>query len=817
MLHEGRKRYVKPISPIEERDFPLPAVSSLPLSRYNFRHKASAVVLFIFALGGLSWARLFRKLSEPVTNSSTAPSIHASRNCKVAIGVVSKASDYTNRDVIRRTWGHPLTSSSYLFFVISDINRELVPHELLQFERERLYSHDLLILNSSSAGTEYAISVEWFSWAAQMTDCETIFKTRDDTYLRVHRLEHFLNSAFGFERPTKKYFGAFGNSNLTQNTFMFGAGYGVSRDVALWISINKNISVESSSEDVGIGNLLSYLHSSSKLEYYTDSNAFGTVCHARSVLDSPLLSNNFDMYIRHQEDSQGEFCAGKRNEVVRVALPFEKTLESHKRESSNSKAPIVTSSKSPLRPEPSLLDESDAPWNRSNRGHYTEDRAATFSRAAYTFLPWQAVTVAGKFGGAGVFEKSKAEEKYVYGYVVEKAKGVVRRVIQKCPKQRLVGTWLKTWGRRKEYIVHLQCTGTSSQTALVHVPFKANGDVEVFSPAYVVGPNRLVMIVPISCRLDTLRSFLRTSGQQFSTLSGRKTKLILAWSYCHEEKDNFTESAIMAVAQKFQQSAKLVEVQVLFFQDGRLFSRSRALNAAIRACNDEDIAVVLDVDVQVKADFFLNCLAFARKGHSMYFPIMFSRFNPKVISTYGDVMAYTAAGKAWLSKVDTISADTGLWRDFSLGMVSMSVHDAKKIGLFDAQIEGWGNEDVEFFERALTAGYMTWRLYETNEVHVYHAKDCTGLKGTDRFSMCLGSKLRMEGNQLQVTRLQGAAPGHFPLERLKADPLYTGCHHVAQERGGMGSEEEMIQCHWARLRWMTDASQAANEMPVRMI
>uniref|UniRef100_A0A7S0MVS8 Hexosyltransferase n=1 Tax=Cryptomonas curvata TaxID=233186 RepID=A0A7S0MVS8_9CRYP len=734
------QRNVKAISSIEERDFHLPVTSfmSPSESRHNLRQKISVVVLFIFGLCALSWARLFVKLSEPIPRASITQANRALKNCKVAVGVFSKAADHTRRDVIRQTWGHPLTSTSTkanLFFVVGDLNQELSPHEKLQFDRERSVSHDLLLLNSSDSD-EYAKSLEWFSWAAQMTNCETIFKTRDDTYLRVNRLLDFLNSVFGLERPILKYFGTLGHTNTTQAAFMSEAGYGVSRDVALWIFLNKNISVESPSEDVGIGNLISHMHRSSKLEYYTDSIAFGTICNSHSVLDSPLHSYDFNMYIRHQEDAQGKFCAGADRSVS--VVHFKRNPASY------------FSFDSAIASKLSLQDESQAPWNRSNRWYYTEDRAVGYARAAFTFLPWHAAVATGKFGGAGVFEKSKAGDKAVYDLVVEKAKGIVQRVIQKCPKQRLVGTWLKSWGRRKEYIVHLQCT-TNSQTALVHVPFKADGDVEAFSPAYVVGSNRLVMIVPISCRLDTLQAFLRTSGQQFSTLSGRKTKIILAWSYCHDKKGNFTESAITAVVQQFQRSAKSVAVQTLFFQDGSsMFSRSRALNTALLACDDDDIALVLDVDVQVKADFFLNCLAFARQGHSMYFPVMFSRFNPKIINTFGEVMSYSPKGKTWLKKFDSISADTGLWRDFSLGMVSMSVLDAKKIGMFNSEIQGWGNEDVEFFERAEAAGYMTWRLYEPNEIHIYHPKDCTDLKGTDRYTMCLGSKLRMEGNQLQV-------------------------------------------------------------------
>ena len=106
---------------------------------------------------------------------------------------------------------------------------------------------------------------------------------------------------------------------------------------------------------------------------------------------------------------------------------------------------------------------------------------------------------------------------------------------------------------------------------------------------------------------------------------------------------------------------------------------------------------------------------------------------------------------AWvMSRPSTVTVDTGTWRDFGFGMVSFSIGDAKAIGMYDAANEAWGYEDVDFFRRAQAAGYMNWRLYDTNIVHVFHPKNCDSLEGTDRFNMCLGSKLRMEGTKMQI-------------------------------------------------------------------
>jgi chondroitin sulfate synthase len=153
--------------------------------------------------------------------------------------------------------------------------------------------------------------------------------------------------------------------------------------------------------------------------------------------------------------------------------------------------------------------------------------------------------------------------------------------------------------------------------------------------------------------------------------------------------------------------------------------------------------------MKVKSDFYLNSRAFARAGHSMYFPITFSRYNPELISAY--IESQRLKTGEWLSRPSTVTVDTGTWRDFGFGMVSFSIGDAKAIGMYDAANEEWGYEDLDFFRRAQAAGYMNWRLYDTNIVHIYHSKTCDDIQEEDRFNMCLRSKLRMEGTKMQIS------------------------------------------------------------------
>ena len=719
-------------------------------SRLSLRQKASFAVLVMTGLSLSSFTYFSATFSQlGAFNLGPLHDIHVTlvsgNKCKIVIGVFSKLEDSYKRDVVRQTWGRNIFSSNLttIKFVVGSPIVE-IPHARFQLEREMAVCKDIILLNISDANSEYSKSVEWFSWAAEMTTCDLIFRTRDDSYVRVQPMLRFLKTSLG-ANPKKKCFGVESDRMLgADNFYMSSTGYGISRDVAMWIAKNRNSFHVSnqSEEDLALGNLLFILRSISGLDYVKDSAAFGPNCTQQTILDSPAFSHGFNMYVRYHDEIRGDFCAHFEKIVVSSVLEHKKGIDGF-----FNFEPVIFS-------QLNVLDDTVAPWNRSNRWRYTQDRDRFHTRLAYTFKSWLALKPMGVFGGEDIFTKFISSEQSLYSVAVNRAKIVAERLTT-CHTKKIVGTWLKTWGDRREYLVHMQCREKINvdKAILIHIPFRPDGHIEIYSPAYIVGTNRIAVIVPVTCRLERLQSFLNTSGAELRKIGGRERKIILTWSFCKEEESKFSESDIKAVAERFQRSLypDRIEVQLVFFEDGVTFSRSRALNRAFRACEATDIAVVLDVDVYVNSEFYLNCLAFARPGHSMYFPIMFSRYNPKYIEMYADAGASNFGSMAFLGKPTSITPDTGIWREFSLGMVALCVQDAESIGYYDDKIQGWGVEDVEFFERAYEAGFMNWRMYEPNEVHLYHSKDCSGLIADRiRYRMCLSAKLRMEGNQLQL-------------------------------------------------------------------
>lgn len=301
---------------------------------YKFSKRDFAHCAAFYPVKHMEHARYVR---YGITNMIEAPLLSTlRRRCRLAIGVLSVPSKHIPRDVIRQTWGRIARAlgSVRLYFVLGTPKVPLAPHEKLQLERETTLYDDILHLHvDDSYDNLGAKSVEWFAWAANNTECEYIFKTDDDSYVRVLPLLDFLSIAFG-SSPFRNYFGIqwggweggrqptvdrdpssawYMYDQYAHDTFppyMSGAGYGMSRDVALWLASHKSQHPHYRVEDAGIGIILNSLRQSDRLHYHSDKRFFDYEnCTDDTVLDNPTFSHGFNMYVRYSDDMNGAFCA----------------------------------------------------------------------------------------------------------------------------------------------------------------------------------------------------------------------------------------------------------------------------------------------------------------------------------------------------------------------------------------------------------------------------------------------------------------------------------------------------------------------------
>ena len=122
------------------------------------------------------------------------------------------------------------------------------------------------------------------------------------------------------------------------------------------------------------------------------------------------------------------------------------------------------------------------------------------------------------------------------------------------------------------------------------------------------------------------------------------------------------------------------------------FSRGVGLTSALSVCQDSDLVFVLDVDISFNATALENVRRFTAEGRSVYFPIVFSEFRD----------------------------GGGYWRDFGYGIMSGYKKDIVSAGGYNTNIQGWGKEDVDLFDKLIRSSVTVYRSKDPNLIHKYH-------------------------------------------------------------------------------------------------
>ncbi|OTF75033.1 hypothetical protein BLA29_014162 [Euroglyphus maynei] len=86
------------------------------------------------------------------------------------------------------------------------------------------------------------------------------------------------------------------------------------------------------------------------------------------------------------------------------------------------------------------------------------------------------------------------------------------------------------------------------------------------------------------------------------------------------------------------------------------------------------------------------------------------------------------------------SEEFGYWRQFGYGIVSVYNRDLIAVGGYDTDINGWGMEDVNLYDRFIQNNITIFRSVDPDLIHVYHRIHCDEQLSPQQYEMCLGTK-----------------------------------------------------------------------------
>ncbi|CAG2229702.1 CHSY [Mytilus edulis] len=178
------------------------------------------------------------------------------------------------------------------------------------------------------------------------------------------------------------------------------------------------------------------------------------------------------------------------------------------------------------------------------------------------------------------------------------------------------------------------------------------------------------------------------------------------------------------------------DIEVIY-ADGP-FNKAKALDLGMFQLSEDSLLFFIDVDIIFDRDVLLRIRYNTIKNIQVYYPIVFSQYNPSLICSISD-----SCDIKWTN----LTSDHGYWRSFGYGMVSTFKRDLISVGGLDTSIKGWGKEDVALNTKFVGSNLTIFRSIDPRLVHVFHQVICDTKLKKDQYDMCKGTeKIHLDRN-----------------------------------------------------------------------
>uniref|UniRef100_A0A672Z7B7 Hexosyltransferase n=1 Tax=Sphaeramia orbicularis TaxID=375764 RepID=A0A672Z7B7_9TELE len=294
--------------------------------------------------------------------------------------------------------------------------------------------------------------------------------------------------------------------------------------------------------------------------------------------------------------------------------------------------------------------------------------------------------------------------------------------------------------RNRGSVYELMFKGDGPQDFTQLVLFRPFGPVLKVKSDRVDTRSMLInIIVPLSKRVDAFKQFISNFREVCIQQDGR----------VHLTVVYFGRDQIDKVKGTLDQTTRETRFRgFTLIQLNEEFSRGRGLEVGAKAWRRSQNVLLFfcDVDIHFTADFLTSCRLNAEPGKKVYYPVLFSEYNPSIIYSNQTVLPP-------VQQQLVIRKDTGFWRDFGFGMTCQYRSDFINIGGFDRNIRGWGLEDVHLYRKYLHSKLMVIRAPSRGLFHLWHEKSCADELPPDKYNMCMQTKAMSEASHGQLGEL----------------------------------------------------------------